>query len=38
MDEQTQLEDYLIEFFHLLDSEDDTLWENDRRIFIDNIF
>ena len=25
--------DHLIEFFHLLEVEDDTIWENDRNEF-----
>lgn len=30
----TQLKDYLIEFFHLPEIEDDTIWENDRNEFL----
>ena len=29
-----QLKDYLIEFFHLLEVEDDTIWENDKNEFL----
>ena len=29
-----QLKDHLIEFFHLTDVEDDTIWENDRNEFL----
>ena len=27
------MEDHLIEFFHLPEVEDDTIWENDRNEF-----
>ena len=27
------MKDHLIEFFHLLEVEDDTIWENDRNEF-----
>lgn len=30
-----QLKDRLIEFFDLLETEDDTIWENDRNKFVD---
>ena len=33
----TQLKDHLIEFFHLLEDEDDTIWENDRNEFFKSI-
>ena len=29
----TQLKDHLIDFFHLPEVEDDTIWENDRNEF-----
>ena len=29
-----QLKDHLIEFFHLLEVEDDTVWENDSNEFL----
>lgn len=29
-----QLRDHLIEFFHLPEIEDDTIWENDRNEFL----
>ena len=29
-----QQEDYLIEFFHLPEVENDTIWENDRNEFL----
>ena len=29
-----QLKDHLIEFFHLPEVEDDTVWENDRNEFL----
>ena len=29
-----QLKDHLIEFFHLPEVEDDTIWENDRNEFL----
>ena len=29
----TQLADHLIEFFHLAEVEDDTIWENDSNEF-----
>ena len=32
-----QLKDHLIEFFHLLEVEDDTIWENDRNEFFKSI-
>ena len=32
-----QLKDHLIEFFHLPEVEDDTIWENDRKLFYDVI-
>lgn len=32
-----QLKDHLIEFFHLLEVEDDTIWENDRNEFLKSI-
>lgn len=32
-----QLKDHLIEFFHLPEIEDDTIWENDRNEFIESI-
>lgn len=32
-----QLKDHLIEFFHLLEIEDDTIWENDRNEFLTSI-
>ena len=34
---QNQLKDHLIEFFHLPEVEDDTIWENDRKQFYDVI-
>lgn len=30
----TQLKNHLIEFFHLPEVEDDTIWENDRNEFL----
>lgn len=33
----TQLKDHLIEFFHLLEVEDDTIWEDDRNEFLKSI-
>lgn len=33
----TLLKDHLIEFFHLPEVEDDTIWENDRNEFIKSI-
>lgn len=33
----TQLKDHLIEFFHLLEVEDDTIWEDDRNEFFKSI-
>ena len=33
----TQLKDHLIEFFHLPEVEDDTIWENDRNEFLKSI-
>ena len=32
-----QLKDHLIEFFHLPEVEDDTVWENDRNEFLKSI-
>ena len=32
-----QLKDHLIEFFHLPEVEDDTIWENDRNEFFNSI-
>lgn len=32
-----QLKDYSIEFFHLPEVEDDTIWENDRNEFLKSI-
>ncbi len=32
-----QLKDHLIEFFHLPEIEDDTIWENDRNKFLNSI-
>ena len=32
-----QLKDHLIEFFHLPEVEDDTIWENDRNDFLKSI-
>lgn len=32
-----QLKGHLIEFFHLLEVEDDTVWENDRNEFLKSI-
>ena len=32
-----QLKDHLIEFFHLPEVEDDTIWENDRNKFLNSI-
>lgn len=32
-----QLKDHLIEFFHLPEVEDDTIWENDRNEFLEII-
>lgn len=32
-----QLKDHLIEFFHLLEVEDDTIWEDDRNEFLKSI-
>lgn len=32
-----QLTDHLIEFFHLPEVEDDTIWENDRSEFLKSI-
>ena len=32
-----QLKDHLIEFFHLPEVEDDTIWENDRNEFLTSI-
>ena len=29
-----QLKDHLIDFFHLPEVEDDTIWENDRNEFL----
>lgn len=34
---QKQLKDHLIEFFHLPEIEDDTIWENDRNKFLNSI-
>lgn len=34
---QNQLKDHLIEFFHLPEVEDDTIWENDRNEFLQSI-
>ena len=31
------LKDHLIEFVHLLEVEDDTIWENDRNEFFNSI-
>lgn len=33
----TQLKDHLIEFLHLPEVEDDTIWENDRNEFLKSI-
>ena len=33
----TQLKDLLIEFCHLPEVEDDTIWENDRNEFLKSI-
>ncbi len=33
----TQLKNHLIEFFHLPEVEDDTIWENDRNKFLPSI-
>ena len=32
-----QLTDHLIDFFHLPEVEDDTIWENDRNKFLKSI-
>ena len=32
-----QLTDHLIDFFHLPELEDDTIWENDRNEFLKSI-
>lgn len=32
-----QLKDHLIEFFHLIEIEDTTIWENDRNEFLKSI-
>ena len=32
-----QLKEHLIEFFHLPEVEDDTIWENDRNEFLNSI-
>ena len=32
-----QLKEHLIEFFHLSEVEDDTVWENDRNEFLKSI-
>ena len=32
-----QLKDHLIEFFHLPEVEDDTIWEDDRNKFLKSI-
>ena len=32
-----QLKDHLIEFFHLPEVEDDTIWENDRNEFLKSL-
>lgn len=32
-----QLKDHFIEFFHLPEVEDDTVWENDRNEFLKSI-
>ena len=32
-----QLKDHLIDFFHLPEVEDDTIWENDRNEFLKSI-
>ena len=32
-----QLTDHLIDFFHLSEVEDDTVWENDRNEFLKSI-
>lgn len=32
-----QLKDHLIEFFHLPEVEDDTIWEDDRNEFLKSI-
>lgn len=32
-----QLKDHLIEFFHLPEIEDDTIWENDRNVFLQSL-
>ena len=32
-----QLTDHLIDFFHLPEVEDDTIWENDRNEFLKSI-
>ena len=32
-----QLKEHLIEFFHLPEVEDDTIWENDRNEFLKSI-
>lgn len=32
-----QLKDHIIEFFHLPEIEDDTIWENDRNEFLKSI-
>ena len=34
---QNQLKDHLIEFFHLPEVEDDTIWEDDRNEFLKSI-
>lgn len=31
------MKDYFIEFFHLPEVEDDTIWENDRNEFLKSI-
>ena len=33
----SQLKDHLIEFLHLPEVEDDTIWENDRNEFLKSI-
>lgn len=32
-----QLKDYLIDFFHMPEVKDDTIWENDRNKFLNSI-
>lgn len=34
---QAYLKDYLIEFFHSSEVEDDTIWENDIKEFLKSI-